>query len=243
MKSPVMIAVFATLVGLSCATVPVDAAAEKKPRLNKGNTDSMTANTALITTSERDAMEYRFSIEGSYGENTTTEDDGTENTEKTAQNAKATANIKRTFGRPYVYSDNSIFHDKIGGIDYRVIAGLGGGTHVIDNGKDKLGLEAGLAYIFEKFESGADNDSKTVRAALRYDHAFSETATWWASVECLPNIDDFGDYLLNGEIGTETVLNGTLNLRLVAQDRYDSTPPDDLDRNDLSVIAALVYKL
>ena len=105
-----------------------------------------------------------------------------------------------------------------------------------------VGLEAGLAYVFEKFESGEDDDGVSLRLAARHDHTFSETAKCWASVEYLPNVDDFGDYLLNAEVGTETVLNSKLNLRVVAQDRYDSEPPDGLEDNDLSVIAALVYK-
>ncbi len=210
--------------------------------LNQGNTDTMGVSAALTTARDYKKMEYRFGIEANYGENTTTADDGSENTDKTAQNAKTYANIKRKLGTPYIYSDNSILHDEIGGIDYRAIIGAGGGFYASDNDEDKLGIEAGLAYVAEEFESGENDDGLALRLAARHDHTFSETAKCWASVEYLPNMDDFGDYLLNAEIGTETVLNSTLSLRVVAQDRYDNEPPDGLEDNDLAVIAALVYK-
>jgi putative salt-induced outer membrane protein YdiY len=210
--------------------------------LNQGNSDNIGINAALTTSRDYEKMEYRFGLEGNYGENTTTEDDGSEDTEKTTQNAKASANIKRKLGAPYVYSDNSILHDEIAEIDYRVIIGAGGGVYALDNEKDKLGLEAGLAYIVEEFESGDSADGLSLRLAARHDHTFTATAKCWAAVEYLPELDDFGSYLLNAELGTEAALNSTLSLRVVLQDRYDSEPPDELDENDLALIAALVYK-
>jgi putative salt-induced outer membrane protein YdiY len=210
--------------------------------VNQGNTETMGVNAALTTGREYEKMAYRFGVEANYGENTTTAEDGSESTDKTAQNAKAYANIKRRLNGTYLYSDNSVLHDEIGGIDYRIIIGAGGGHYALDTDEDKLGLEAGLAYVVEEFESGADDDGVSLRLAARHDHTFSETAKCWASAEYLPSVDDFGDYLLNAEIGAETVLNSTLSLRVVAQDRYDSVPPDGLEENDLSVIAALVYK-
>ncbi|MDP6491025.1 MAG: DUF481 domain-containing protein [Kiritimatiellia bacterium] len=209
--------------------------------VNQGNTETMGVNAALTTGRATGKMEYRLGIEANYGENTTMAEDGSENTDKTAQNAKAHANIKYRLNGTYWYTDDSILHDEIGGIDYRAIIGVGGGLYAMDNAKDKLGLEIGLAYIIDEFESGEDDDGVSLRLAARHDHTFSETAKCWASVEYLPNMDDFEDYLLNAEIGTETMLNSTLSLRVVAQDRYDGEPPDGLEANDLSLVAALVY--
>jgi putative salt-induced outer membrane protein YdiY len=59
----------------------------------------------------------------------------------------------------------------------------------------------------------------------------------------MPNVDDIDDYLANGEAGIEAAINETLSLRVVMQDRYDSTVPDNIDHNDLSVVSSLVYKL
>jgi len=199
-------------------------------------------NAALTTERDTDDMAYRFGIEANYGETTVTAADGSEDTQKNTQNAKAYANVKRKLGVPYIYSDNSVLHDEIAGIDYRVTIGAGGGAYAMDTDKDKLGLEAGLAYIVEEFESGDNDDGLYLRLAARHDHIFSETAKCWASVEYLPSLDDFSVYMVNAEIGTETVLNSTLSLRVVAQDRYDSDPPAGLDQNDLALIAALVYK-
>lgn len=211
--------------------------------VNRGNTETLGVNAALAVARAGDTMEYRFGVEAHYGENTTTDADGSADTEKTAQNAKATANIKRRRGASYLYSDNSILHDEIGGIDYRTIVGLGAGTYLLDNDKDKLGVESGLAHIFDKFESGVDEDRVALRLAARHDHTFTEDAACWASVAYLPRLDDLADYLLNAELGGEAALNSTLSLRVVMQNRYDSEPLEELEDNDLAVIGALVYKL
>ena len=62
------------------------------------------------------------------------------------------------------------------------------------------------------------------------------------------SIDQFGGAkkvtLADGdEAGVEAVLRGRLNIRFVVQDRYDSDPPAARDKNDLSAIGALAYKL
>jgi putative salt-induced outer membrane protein len=209
--------------------------------LNQGNTETMGINAALATERKTEKMEYRLGIEANYGENTTVAEDGSENRDKTAQNGKAYAHIKRLLGAPYIYTDHSILHDEIGGIDYRATIGGGGGMYATNNDKDKLGLELGFAYIIEKFESGEDDDGVSLRLAARHDHTFSETAKCWASLEYLPDTDAFEDFLLHAEIGTETMLNSTLSVRVVAQDRYDSEPPGGREENDLSLVAALVY--
>lgn len=210
--------------------------------LTRGNSDTMGVNAALTTRRDYEKTEYRFGLEANYGENTTTAADGSDDTLKTTENAKLYANVKRKLGAPYVYSDTSIFHDELADLDYRLIVSIGGGAYLLDDARDKLGLEAGLAYVVEAFKSGANSDGLALRLAARHDHTFSATAKMWTAVEYLPQIEDFGDYLLSAEIGTETVLNSSLNLRLVVQDRYDSTPSAGLDENDLSVIAALVFK-
>jgi putative salt-induced outer membrane protein YdiY len=211
--------------------------------LTQGNTETLGINSTLTTARSGEEMEYRFGLEANYGESTLTATNGLDETEITTQNAKAYANIKRKLGAPYVYSDSSLFHDDLAELDYRAMIGLGGGAYALDNETEKLGLEMGLSYIMEAFASGESDAYMALRVAARHDHTFSATAKCWAAIEYLPSLDDFAMYLLNGEIGTTATLNGTLSLRLVAQDRYQSEPPAGLDGNDLAILAALALKL
>jgi putative salt-induced outer membrane protein YdiY len=115
-------------------------------------------------------------------------------------------------------------------------------------------VEGGLAYIWEEeYEtlSAEDDGSGTgdltdnylsIRFGQHYDYKLSETAMLWQSLEFLPRADDFENYLFNAEAGVEAALTAMLNLRFVLQDRYNSEPPPGLEKNDVAVITALVFK-
>jgi putative salt-induced outer membrane protein YdiY len=203
-----------------------------------GNSDTIAINASVTAERIGDVHETRLGIEGNYGES---ELDGVDET--TTQNAKASANYKYRFNGSYVYSDNSLAHDDIAAIDYRLIVGGGFGYYVFETDAAKIGVEAGVAYFSEELADGTSDDGALLRVALRHDQTLSENAKLWWSAEYLPRGDDFDDYLFNAEAGAEASLNSALALRIVVQDRYDSIVPVDRERNDVSVISALVCKL
>ncbi len=206
--------------------------------LTRGNSDAMIANSGLEASRQGSRHEQRYLLTGNYGE---TKIDG--GNEQTAGNARALAEYKYKLNGSYLYSNNSIFHDSIAGIDYRLIVGGGGGYYVLHSGAAKLGIELGLAYIREELDDDASDDTVAIRVAARHDQKLSDTAKMWAAIEYLPTADDFDLFLVNSEAGAEAVLNASLSLRVVLQLRHDSDVQEDRDRNDLSLISSLVYKL
>jgi putative salt-induced outer membrane protein len=206
--------------------------------VTSGNSETLAANAAVTAERVGDVHEIRLGIEGNTGDS---EIDGVDET--TTQNAKAQAVYKYKLNGSYLYSDNSIFHDDIADIEYLLIVGVGVGYRVVDTERAKLGLEIGVAYVEEELDDGTKDDKIAGRLAVRHDQTLSEQSKCWFSAEYLPSVDDMDDYLLNGEAGVEASLNSTLSLRVVVQDRYDSTVPVDREHNDLSVISSLVYTL
>ncbi len=206
--------------------------------VTSGNSETLAANGSVTAEKAGDVHEIRLGIEGNFGEAEIDRE-----TETTTQNGKALAVYKYKLNGSYFYSDNSIFHDDIAAIDYRLIVGVGTGYHVVKTDDAKLGLELGLAYVEEELTDGTKDDSISARAAARHEQNLSENAKFWLAAEYLPNVDDTDDYLLNSEAGAEAALNSSLSLRVVVQDRYDSMVPEDRENNDLSVISSLVYKL
>jgi len=206
--------------------------------ITSGNSETMGLNVGISAEKSSDKNEIRLGMEGNYGESTVDEIDDT-----TTQNAKALAVYKRKFEEFFLYSDNSLFHDKIAEIDSRLIIGLGGGRRVVESDSIKLDMELGLSYIYEDMADTSGDDYVSARVAARYDQDLSKSSKLWLSAEYMPNVEDIDDYLANGEAGIEAAINETLSLRVVLQDRYDSTVPDNLDRNDLSIVSSLVYTL
>ena len=58
----------------------------------------------------------------------------------------------------------------------------------------------------------------------------------------IPSFEEFSNYLLNFELGIETAINSHLNLRLVAQDKYNNVPAVGKEKNDLTFLAGVSYK-
>lgn len=67
----------------------------------------------------------------------------------------------------------------------------------------------------------------------------TKTAKLVQSLEYVPEAGDFSNYLLTGEAGIEAAISEHLNLRVVVQDKYDSTPAEGAEYNDVSLIAGL----
>ena len=207
--------------------------------LTDGNSETMTANGSLKTEGEKEGLgSVLAGAEANYGEDT--QDDVTDTT---VNNAKVYANVKKTLSpMTFAYGDASGMYDDVADIDYRAITGLGLGAYLVKNDKRTLSLEAGPSYVWEEVADVRD-DYLALRVAQRYTCQATKTTKLFESVEYIPDTGDFDSYLLNAEIGVEVAMSERLSLRVVLQDKYDSTPAADAERNDLSLIAGIGFTL
>ena len=221
--------------------------------MTDGNSETMAANVGLATEGEKDGLGSVIAgADFNYGESTvsstatdpaTGESVVTETEETTVENAKAFVNVKKTLSpKTFAYVDGSVLYDDVALIDYRATLGPGLGFYLLKNDKRQLSLEAGPSYVWEKVD-GASNDYLALRFAERYSCQATKTAKLVQSLEYLPEAEDFDNYLLTAEIGVEAAMNDHLSLRVVLQDKYDSTPAAGAERNDLSLIAGLGFSL
>lgn len=199
-----------------------------------GNKDSIGFSGALTAQRAWEKDEWRLGLDGAYGR--------TEG-ETNAELLHGVAQYKHLFdARWYGYVLADALHDGVAALAYRLTLGPGAGYYFIKSDQTKLSAEAGPSYVYEKLDSADGRDFITLRLGERLDHKFNAAAKLWQTLEWLPDVGDFGDYLLIAEIGVETALTKALNLRVVAQDRYDSTPAAGLKNNDISLISGLSYK-
>jgi putative salt-induced outer membrane protein YdiY len=207
--------------------------------LTEGNSETLLANGSLVTTGERtDLGSVTAGIEANYGEDT--KDDVTDTT---VNNGKISGNAKKTLSpKTYVYGDASGLYDDVADITYRALAGLGAGAYLIKNDKRDLFVEAGPSYLWEEVADIRD-DYLALRFAQGYTCQATKTAKLVETLEYLPRANDFNDYLLNAQVGIEAAMSERVSLRVVLQDKYDSTPAAGAKRNDLGLIAGLGFKL
>lgn len=214
-----------------------------------GNSETLSLNASVTGTRATEDAEIRTGIEANYAE-AVAESGGAEDGEEaeperqaTAQNIKALVNYKRTFDGWYAYTDDSVLHDRLADVDYRVLLGLGAGTRLLDTDRNKLDVEGGVAYVIEQITDIDPDNYPALRVAIRHDHQLNETSALWASAEFLPEIGAIKNFLLNAEAGAEIAVDSALSLRIVLQDRYDGDVPEGKENNDLTLATSVVYKL
>ncbi len=221
-----------------------EAEVEEKPKwetsaalgftLTQGNSDTVLATASLLSLKKWEVNELSASIDGSYGEV-----DSVKNNEM----ARGTVQYNRLIGDSdsYFFGKGDLLHDSIADVEYRLTVSAGYGYYFVNNDKMKLSAEVGPGYIFEKLGSGED-DYLTLRAGQRFEYEISDRARIWQHLEYLPQVEEFGNFLLVGEIGIESDLTEKMSLRVSLQDNYDNEPAPGRQSNDLRLVTGIGYK-
>lgn len=201
--------------------------------LTSGNSDTVlfTARAQAVRKSEKG--EWDIGADGSYGEN------GGEKNNESAHGYVQYNHLfsERTFG--YLRVDG--LYDAIADIDYRVTLSPGIGYYLIKNERTFLSVEAGPGYVFEQVGGESDHYA-TLRFAEKFEHKFNDKTRIWQSLEVLPQVDDFDNFIVNAEVGVETALTEKSSLSVYAQNTYDNQPAPGREENDLKVVTAIVFK-
>ncbi len=201
--------------------------------LTSGNSDSVMFTANVLGVKKWAQNELRLGADGAYGEN---------NDVKSAETAHAFGQFNRLFSeRTFGYVRIDALHDGIADVDYRLTFSPGAGYYFIKNKTTSLVGELGPAFIYEKL-GNETTGYFTLRLAERFEHQLNERVRIWQSIEILPQVDDFENFLVNAEIGVETELIEKLKLRVFAVDNYDNRPAPGRKKNDLKLVTAIAYE-
>ncbi|HEY3855620.1 MAG TPA: DUF481 domain-containing protein [Verrucomicrobiae bacterium] len=247
-KQTLLTTVFAAVAGLAMSARAQTAASPATNWQNsatvgltiaRGNTDTTLFSAALDSEKKWAHSDLHLGADDIYGESKIGNSPSSE-----------TADAEHVFGqynqdvsdRFYLYGRATGMHDGIADVQYRLTLVPGAGYYFIKNKKLDLSLEGGPGYIAQKL--GEETSSYvTLRIAEKVHWQISDRAKLWESLEYLPQVDDFGNYIVNFELGVEAALNkgNKLALRVVLVDTFDSQPAEDRLKNDLKLIAGITY--
>jgi putative salt-induced outer membrane protein YdiY len=206
----------------------------------RGNTDTTQASISGSTQKKWLQNSLIFGADGLYGE---TKPPGTPKEVESAEVLHGFSQYNRVFGDNfYAYGRIDGFHDGIADIKYRLTLAPGLGYYFITNKTMDLVGEIGPGYIREQLDDETESFA-TLRIAEKSHYAFSPNARAWETIEFLPEITDFNNYIVNFELGIEAKLTkgNKLSLRSVLQDSYVNNPAPGRLRNDLKIITGIVY--
>lgn len=202
--------------------------------LTKGNSDTLLFTAKFLTDKKTVHNEYNFGADGTYGKS-----DGVEN----AEQIHGFGQWDHTFYDDlYGYVRTEGLRDAIADIKYRVTLGPGVGYYFIKDKATTLSVEGGASYVFQRLGTNATSYA-TLRLAQKYDHKFTAYGTHiWETVEILPQVDKFQNYLFNAEVGIEASIAQNLSLQTYLDDNFNSEPANGRKRNDVKLVSAIAYK-
>jgi len=201
--------------------------------LTEGNSDTLLITGNLLAARKGVRNEIALGVDGTYGEN---------NDVKNNETLHGFGQYNRLFtDRFYGYARLDGLHDAIADVEYRFTFSPGVGYYFIKNDQTRLSAEIGPGYIYEK-QGDDERGYFTLRLAEKFEHKFNDKTKIWQSLEVLPELEDFDNYLVNAELGVETTLVDKLALRSYVQDTYDHDPAPGRKKNDIKLVTALVYK-
>lgn len=211
--------------------------------LTRGNSETFLGTIGVNSQRKWSKAEALLGANAGYGENTVKDDAGNEETTTTDKYAKG-------FGQyNYLFSDKvygglrvDAQYDAVAGVDYRVTLSPLVGYYLIKKPETMLGVEAGPGFVAENLSDEKSDQYVTLRLAERFEHKFGDKGKVWQSAEFLPRLEDFGDYVLNAELGASAAITKAIELRIVLQDTYRSEPPSGRENNDLKIIAGVGYR-
>ena len=209
--------------------------------LARGNSDTTLAS--LSESSERSWARSRLNFGGDvlYGESKA---QGATTSTETAESMHGFAQYNRILTpRSYAYGRVDALHDGIADIQYRLNLAPGLGYYFLTNKTADLSVELGPGCVFEKLD-GSYREFASLRLAQRFHYRFNEHSRLWQTVEFIPSLNEFNDYVMTAELGLEAGLskNNRLSLRTVLRDSYNNVPAAERLKNDLKLITGINYK-
>jgi putative salt-induced outer membrane protein YdiY len=194
--------------------------------LTRGNSSTLLVTANIGTHKKTPDNEFTLGADGAYGE---------DNSVKNVDTIHAFGQYNHLFSdKFYGYLRVEGLHDGIADLQYRLTVGPGVGYYFAG--------ELGTAFVTQKLGDEIDN-YQTLRLAENFEHKFKRYgARFWESVEILPQVNKFDNYILNAEIGVESALSATISLKTYVVDNFNNEPAAGREKNDVKLISGISYK-
>jgi uncharacterized protein DUF481 len=210
--------------------------------LTRGNSRNFLGTITLNTKRKWESDELLLGAAGGYGKATTKNSSGQDVTSETEDFLKGFGQFNHLFTeRFYVGLRVEGLHDNISDINYRFTVSPLAGYYFIKHTNTFLSGEAGPSLVTE--ELGHHTDTYLgLRLAERFEHKFGGGAKVWQTLEWIPQVDYFANWILNAEVGVSAPITKSLDVRLVADDTYNNRPATGRLKNDLKILAGIGYR-
>ena len=205
----------------------------------RGNADTLLIWAALNSLRKWDKNEIALGVDATYGSNS---DPTTRKETTTAQNYGLYAQYNRILSdRVYLGLRSDARQDRIAFVDYRVTVAPALGYYVIKDDRLKVKTESGPAFIFESLQGAGTANYLTLRLAEEVQWKINDRASIIQGMEYLPQVADFGNFVMNFNLGLSAKITEKASATITFQDFYRSVPAPGRRGNDLRLMAGISY--
>ena len=206
---------------------------------SRGNADTLLMQAALTALRKWDKNEIALGADATYGSNS---DPTTRKETTTAQNYGLYAQYNRILSdRVYLGLRSDARQDRIAFVDYRVTVAPALGYYVIKDDRLKVKTESGPAFIFESLQGAGTANYLTLRLAEEVQWKINDRASIIQGMEYLPQVADFGNFVMNFNLGLSAKITEKASATITFQDFYRSVPAPGRRGNDLRLMAGISY--
>lgn len=210
----------------------------------RGNTDTDSANLSFDITrrSERD----RYFLGGQYNWGRQEDEDGDKFT--SVENWTLQGKYDYFFNdKLYGFAAMRYDHDRIAALEYRLVPSAGLGYQWEEGPVWNFWTEAGLAYVYEKYEEPSppqpdfDDDSSafSLRLAYHYDRKLNDKISMFHNLDYYPSLQDINDFFFITDLGFRATLYADMFAEFKVEWRHNAEPADGSMNNDLRYVVGL----
>jgi hypothetical protein len=210
--------------------------------MTRGNSHTFLGAITINSTRKSPSEEFLLGGSAGYGDTTTKQTDGSEVKTETANFLKGYGQWNHLFSeRLYAGLRFDAVRDQIADIHYRFTVSPLAGYYFIKQTNVFLSGEVGPAYVNQDL-GGVTSDYIALRLGDRFEYKFKNGAKIWETLDWLPQVDKFDNWIANAEVGISAPISKALDLRLVLQDTYNNRPANNRLKNDMKLLAGIGVK-
>lgn len=210
-------------------------------QLTSGNseTEQLGVRLALAKRWERDRLSFGAAY--SFGRQ---EDPDTGDKVTTADYGQAFAKYEHDIIKMlYGYGQVKVEHDGVADLNFRFTPGAGVGYRWFEGPRFNLSTEAGLAYVYEDYETTGTNDYLAARLAYAVDWRPVDWLKLYHDLEYLPSFSNFAEeYLMNANAGLQLGVWRGLFTDFRFEFRYNNAPPPGREKEDTRFIVGIGWE-
>lgn len=160
----------------------------------------------------------------------------------TAKSVRGGWAYNRNFStRLFINVFNDYEYDAFQGLDLRLVSGGGLGYQAIKKEGTELNLAGGMSYDRENFTQSLRRNSAEAYWGDNFSRRIWKITSVTQSFRMFDSLTDTGEFRLNFDLGTSTVLRKWLSWQLTFSDRYLSNPIPGRKTNDALLTTGLRF--